>query len=364
MIPISERIKKYTDWRLRQPVERPMIGLLWEPDIPPLPTMLEEIGIGNEVVPEQINPEMFLPYIDNWYEADLRLVEDSIQPFTPAFGIPWMEAIVGCKVIAHPGSLWAEPALESYRERKRYALDPDNPWLRRLIDFTRAMVRFSAGRFPVALPQMRGPLDILAALRTPEQMCMDFVDERDEVHRIVEELADIWIATAKRVLAEIEPFRGGYCTRMKMWAPGLAITPQNDVSTLISPRMYQEIVFPSDQRIFRSFPYHSFHMHATEFCHVDTLLAAPELTAIQLTLEHTLGGPPLEKMLAVAERILARKPLILVPLDLESADVCLNRLPAPGLAVMVGVNSPAIPAEIDAWLRATIHRTCRAGCNT
>lgn len=354
MIPIAERIQKYTDWRLRRPVQRPMIGLLWEPDIPPLPAMLEEIGIGNEVVPDQINSEVFLPHISTWYEADLRLVEDSIQPFTPAFGIPWMEAIVGCKVIAHPGSLWAEPALESYCDRKRYTFDPNNPWLRKLVEFTRAMVRFSAGRFPVALPQMRGPLDILAALRTPEQMCMDFVDEPEEVHWIVEELADIWIATAKSVLAEIESFHGGYCTRMKMWAPGMAITPQNDVSTLISPKMYQEVVFPSDQRIFRSFPYHSFHMHSTEFCHVDTLLAASGLTAIQLTLEHTLGGPPLEKMLRVAEKILLDKPLIVVPLDLETADTCLQTLPAPGLAVMVGVNSPAIPAEIDTWLRANI----------
>lgn len=354
MISIAQRIQKYADWRLRRPVQRPLIGLLWEPDIPPLPSLLEEIGIGNEVVFEQINPELFFPYIERWYQADSQLVEDSIQPFTPAFGVPWMEAIVGCKVSAHPGSLWAEPVLQSYRDRKRYALDQDNPWLRKLVEFTRAMVRFSAGRFPVALPQMRGPLDILAALRTPEQMCMDFVDEPEEVHRIVEELADIWIATAKRVLAEIEPFQGGYCTRMKMWAPGMAVTPQNDVSTLISPKMYQEIVFPSDQRIFRSFTYHSFHMHSTEFCHVDTLLAAPELTAIQLTLEHTLGGPPLEKMLRVAEKILLNKPLILVPLDLVTADICLQTLPASGLAVMVGVNSPAIPAEIDTWLRANI----------
>lgn len=50
MISIAQRIQKYADWRLRRPVQRPLIGLLWEPDIPPLPALLEEIGIGNEVV--------------------------------------------------------------------------------------------------------------------------------------------------------------------------------------------------------------------------------------------------------------------------------------------------------------------------
>jgi hypothetical protein len=341
---------------MRQPVDRPLIGALWEPDIPPLPAMLEQVGLDQEITPDQIEPAMFFPFIETWYQEDSRLVSDSIQPFTPAFGIPWMEAIAGCKVVAHPGSLWATPTLEDYRSRAPFHFDPENPWLRKLVEFTRALVRFSAGRFPVALPQMRGPLDILAALRTPEQMCLDFADEPEQVSRALHELTGLWIATAEAVLNEIEPYHGGFCTRMKMWAPGKAVTPQNDVSTLLSPGMYREFVFPCDAEIFRRFPYHSFHMHSTEFRHVDALLCSAELTAIQLTLEHTLGGPPLEKMLAVAEKILTRKPLILVPLDLESADICLERLPSAGLAVMVGVNSSSIPADIAAWLQGKIPR--------
>ena len=355
-IDIKERIQRHQAWRLREPVSHALTGLLWEPDIPPLPAMLDSVGTGSEVKPEHIHPEMFLPYVEGWYQLDRGLVTGSIQPFTPAFGMPWMEAIAGCPVMAHPGSLWAETALESYQSREPFKFDSDNPWLRKLVEFTREMVRFSAGRFPVALPQMRGPLDILAALRTPAQMCIDIVEDPGAVCDVLAELTDLWIATAQVLLAEIEPFHGGYSSRMKMWAPGKTVTPQNDVSTLISPRMYRERVFPFDAKIFKSFPYHSFHMHSTEHHHVETLLSSPELTAIQLTLEHTLGGPPLGKILGVAEKILAKKPLILVPLDLESANICLERLPAAGLAVMVGINSPDIPAEISAWLEANASR--------
>ena len=349
-LSVEERIEKYHAWRRREPVARPMIGLLWEPDIPPLPAMLEQVGIGREITPDDIQPEMFLPHIERWYQQESRLTCDVIQPYTPAFGMPWVEAIAGCRVVGHPGSLWAEPALESYEDRPPIHFDPDNPWLRKLVEFARVMVEFSGGRFPVALPQMRGPLDTLAALRTPNQMCFDLVDAADQVHQILGELADLWIGVADAVLEVIPPFYGGYGTRMKMWAPGKAITPQNDISTLISPRMYEQFVLSWDRKIFEHFPYHSFHMHSTEHRHIDTLLSVEDLTAIQLTVEQDVGGPPLDTMLAAARRILAKKPLLLVPLDIETAEICLETLPPEGLCVMLGLNDPEIPARYARWL--------------
>jgi hypothetical protein len=349
-IPLNLRLQKYQAWRERLPVDRPMVGLLWEPDIPPLPDFIEQVGIGNEIDPMHLKAEMFLPYVEDWYRQDARLSSDVIQPFTPAFGMPWVEAIAGCRVVAYPGSLWAEPIEEGDVYRMDFRFDRQNPWLQALLRFTEAMVSMADGRFPVALPQMRGPLDLLAALRTPNQMCLDAIETPEAVIRTLGRLADLWIHIAEAVLDIIPPFHDGYSTRMKMWAPGKAITPQNDVSTLISPRMYRELVLPWDEYMFQSFPFHSYHMHATEYRHIPALLSCKRLTAIQLTLEHTLGGPSLELMLQEARRILAEKPLILVPLDLESAEVCLNELSSAGLAVMVGTNSPEIPGEYVQWL--------------
>jgi hypothetical protein len=253
-------------------------------------------------------------------------------------------------VVAHPGSLWAEPALESYEHHPPIRFDPDNPWLRKLVEFTQVLVEYSDGRFPVALPQMRGPLDTLAALRTPNQMCLDLMDTPDEVDQILDELTDLWIGIADTVLEVIPPFCGGYSTRMKMWAPGQAITPQNDISTLISPRMYERFALPRDRRIFEHFPYHSFHMHSTEHRHIDTLLTVEDLTALQLTIEQDVGGPPLDTMLAAAKRVLAEKPLLLVPLDIQTAELCLETLPSQGLCLMLGLSDPEIPPRYAQWL--------------
>jgi hypothetical protein len=328
-----------------------LVGLLWEPDIPPLPEFVARVGEGAQVSVEQIQPETCLPWIERWHARAAELPGEVIQRFTPAFGMPWMEAIAGCPVVAHQGSLWAGPCLADYKTRPEIHFSPNNPWLGKLLECTRAMVDFAGGRFPVAVPQMRGPLDILAAMRTPARMCLDLLELPDEVVRILAELTDLWIAVAEAVLAEIPAFGGGYVTRMNMWAPGKALTAQNDVSTLVSARTYRQFVEPCDRKIVGRFPYTDFHMHASEHHQIDNVLALEKLTAIELTLEHTLGGLPLETMLPAARRILDRKPLLLACLDCDSAERCLRELPSAGLCVMVAINDHEVPRSLETWLR-------------
>ena len=351
---IEGRISRYKSWLSREKVDRPMVGLLWEPDIPPLPSFLDHVGTGKAIAPDDIHPETFLPVIDCWYKRDQTLPGDVIQPCTPAFGIPWVEAIAGCPIVAHPGSLWAQPSLESYADRAPIEFDLQNPWLRKLVEFTQALAEFSAGRFAIALPQMRGPLDTLAALRTPQQMSLDLIERPDEVRQILNELTDLWIGIADRVLAVIPPFHGGYCSRMKMWAPGRTITPQNDISTLVSPKMYRDFVLPLDRAIIDHFPFHCLHVHGSEYHQIDNWLTLERLTAIQFTLEHTLGGPSLDTSLSVARRILEHKPLLLCALDVESAQRCVDELPSAGLCVTIATNASEIPDEYVDWIESNL----------
>ena len=144
----------------------------------------------------------------------------------------------------------------------------------------------------------------------------------------------------------IPPFHGGYVTRVNMWAPGPAVTPQNDISTLISPRMYRDFALPYDRQITAAFPYHSFHLHASALHQVDALLALDDLTALELHVEHHTGGPSLEATIGAARRILADKPLLLTCPDVASAEACLAELPWAGLFVRVLVEEPVIPGGV------------------
>jgi len=351
-IPIHDRIARYEAWRRRELVRRPMVGLLWEADIPGLPEFLDRVGMDQWVSPVQVEPRTFLPYIARWFERESQWDSDIIQSWAPAFSIPWVEAIVGCPVKSYPGSLWAMPYLDSYENRIPIRLDKRNPWLRKMIEFTQALVQLADGRFPVALPQMRGPLDVLSSLRGAEQMSLDLIERPAEVRQLLDELTEVWIQVANACLDVIPRFHGGYTTRMKMWAPEHAITPQNDISTLISPKMYREFALPCDQKIMAHFPFHSFHLHGSAQHQIGNLVTLDNLTAIEIHLEHTVGGPSLQVMMTAARRILDTKPLLLVAMDRETVEYCLQELPARGLCVMLLISEPELSPEYDEWLAA------------
>jgi hypothetical protein len=262
-----------------------------------------------------------------------------------------VEAIAGCPVIAHQGSLWADSSFDDYKSRSAIRFSPDNSWFRKLLEFTCAMVDYAADRFPVAVPQMRGPLDTLAAMRTPVQMSLDLLESPDDVTQVLAEITDLWIAVGEAVLAKIPVFEHGYVTRMGMCAPDRAITLQDDVSTLVSPDAYRRFVVPCLRKILDRFPYVDFHMHASEHHQVGNILELKKLAGIQFTLEHTLGGPPLEKMLPLARRILEEKPLLLTCLDCDSADRCLRELGPTGLFIAIATSGDDISPEIEAWTR-------------
>jgi hypothetical protein len=278
-----------------------MLGLLWEPDVLPLPEMLEEIGYGENVSPDDIHPEMFLSPIERWYREDCDLQCDVIQSFGPSFGIPWMEAIAGCPVVAQTGSLWAESCLDDYRNLSGIHFDVTNPWLRKLLEFTHTLVRFADGRFPVSLPIMRGPLDILAAMRNPQRMCFDFVDRPTDAIQVLEKLTDL-CGVAESVLGSFRHFT--VATLRLNTGADKAITPQNDASTLISQDMYKRFALPFDRIIIHRFPFHSFHLHSTEYHQIDALLELEKLTALQMFLEPDSGGPSMEVMLPIVRHIL------------------------------------------------------------
>ena len=81
------------------------------------------------------------------------------------WGIPWLEAIMGCPVVVAAANCCAKPCLTSLDNVKGLALDLDtSAWLSTLLRFTQELVDFSAGRFPVCPPLLRGAGDTVAAM--------------------------------------------------------------------------------------------------------------------------------------------------------------------------------------------------------
>jgi len=334
-----------------------MLGLFWEPDIPVRKDLVERLGVGSEIRPEYVDPTESLQWVDHWFRRAARVPGDLVQPFGPTLGMLWVQAIVGCPIVVHPDSLWAAPVLESYSDRRLIRFDRDNPWVQKLMEYTLSLVDFAAGRFPVCLPVMHGPLDVLAAMRTSERMCLDIYEHPTEVFQTLGELSKVYVQLAEALLSIIPSFRGGWVTRLHVWFPDHAITPQNDSGALVSPAIYRRFVLPWDRFITESCRHSSYHLHSTSH-HLFGLMGDVEsITCLQVSLEHDRGGPSLEVMLAAIRGLLARrKPMLVVTWDMDAAEQCLRELPSQGLCLALAPPpyQDDVSEEYDHWLRERV----------
>jgi hypothetical protein len=253
--------------------------------------------------------------------------------------VPWMEAIVGCpiRVGLASRSIWAEPALPEGWADNPLRLKIDAEWREKLLDFVRYLVRNSQGRYLVTPTLMRGPSDMAAALLGKETFCLALVEHQQPLCDLLDFCTDIFIETAKAQLELIPSFHGGYCSSYGVWAPGMCVRTQDDVSALFSAEHCRRFVLPSQERIAASFDYSLVHLHSGSL-HTADLYAAGNIKALQVSLDPPLGAERTKRLLPILLRMMEKKPLIVTgELIQAELDYLLSGLPAAGLCLAVEV---------------------------
>lgn len=266
-----------------------------------------------DVTPDMLDVEALTPAVGtlNWGE---RLIQGdlfrSVEPFSR---IPWMEAIVGCQI--HAGAdeaMWPKPALgPGYEGIERIVPDDDNPWLRKLLQLTAALVEANDGSYLVTHTLQRGPVDILSALLGDVRMGEDFYLAPDKIQEALQRAAQAFIQVARAQHAVIPPFaEGRACWCYGLWAPGTVVRFQSDSASQLSPAMYQEQILPHDRAIMQAFDYSIIDLHSAGTLHLcQVLLEVEELDAISVTLDPYDSAPTLQDLLPTFAAILEHKSL-------------------------------------------------------
>lgn len=337
---LEHTLNRYRAFWKRQPVDRPILGLTLSTYTPL--EMIDQALFPQEglIMPADLHIDTFL----NWYDQDcknnLTLGGDQFWVAVPFWGIPWMEAIIGCRVRQSGSSIWAEHHLESLRDFPAIDLSANNPWLAKLLDFTSRLVDFAEGSFPVALPLLRGPSDLLAALRGSQRFLLDLYDDPDEIARTANILADVWINITKQVTRLIPPFHGGYCNgNRQVWAPGTCIETQEDAAGMASPKFFRRFFLAGTKKIVSSFDHGWIHVHSSYAHNLDELLSVDEIAAIEFTID-TPPGPAPDELIPVIQKIQQHKPVIVHGrLDLDEMKILVNNLSPRGLCIISRVEN-------------------------
>lgn len=233
---------------------------------------------------------------------------------------------------------------------------PDNRWWRLTVETIRASREMAQGHYVVGCPDLIENVDILAALRGPQQLMIDLHDRPDWVLQKIDEITQVWFDAYSRIYDLIRLDDGSALFgAFQLWAPGKVAKVQCDASAMFSPRMFEKFVAPALRRQCAWLDYSMYHLDGPDALrHLDLLLDMDELDAIEWT-----PGPqaPSGGNLAWVElyrRILAAGKSVQA-IDVKAAEVLplLNAVGSEGVYLLVNCRSEAEMEELarQVWSR-------------
>jgi hypothetical protein len=341
-VSIQERLDRHVTFWKRADVDRPLVGFTIGSYFPVhrFAAARDILQAKTAVTAEMLRVQAYLEDYERLYQLSLAVDQDLFWVAEPFTGIPWLEAICGCRISASSDSFWAEHWLDDLSAfPDRIALE-DNPWFQKYMEFVHLLVRHSRGRFAVGQPIFRGPVDVLAALRGHQQAVMDFLEETRQVERVLNVLAATFMEVVRRHQQTVPALHGGYGIGFYyLWAPGRVVWLQEDASALLNPGIYRRQVFPFDRKIAAAYPYSLFHLHPASLFILDHLLEMDSLKIVQINKD--VGGPSISQMMPKFQAVLERKCLVIWgDLSAEEIEEIVCGLPARGLALNIVVSNP------------------------
>ena len=202
--------------------------------------------------------------------------------FWPNVGPETLAAYLGCTLHFDEATSWADPLpVPAGCDWPDLKFDPANSYYRFIRDVTRqAMERF-AGQIIVGVTDIHNGADTLAAIRDPEQLCLDMIERPDRVREAMGFLQQFRKDRFDENVAWTKS-QGGTTTWLAAFSTGAYACLQNDFIVLISPAMDKEFVLDELNASANGADHVAYHLDGPgEVAHLDLLLSLDNLQAIQ-----------------------------------------------------------------------------------
>ncbi len=353
---IEQRVEQFTQFYKKENKEH-LLGFFLGSEYPLFRYEASQtLPEDRPLTPDDFPVEAYVADSNLLFEGHEACGGDFIWAANAFWGIPWLEAALGCPLKAShsSGSIHSEPpgAGAPGADSSGTVLpdmvipefDEQNRWIKKTGEFLDALASASKGRYPLAqyplaTTRMRGVADLLSALYGGEQFVFKLMEAPEQMHRVCEELTRFYIEYGKYQLERIPDFHGGIGSfYYSAWAPAGTVWHQEDSVMLLSPDLYREFILPCDRKIFEAFSGNIMHFHSVGgYIPVEEVLELGP-TAVEYHID--AGGPSAEELYDTHMKILKKAPLIIWG-EMSKADLdwIFDKLPAEGVAVNTVVAS-------------------------
>ena len=205
-----------------------------------------------------LDPAKFLAAQLEEIEGQAKLRGDLVPALCPTLGVIAVPSAFGAEVVwwenDFPG---VRPLIGDRPDKVRGLARPrvTDGELGRILDYTRVFLERTAGRMPIRLGDIQGPLDNAALIFGHTAFLEALITAPREVHRLLDMVTDLMIefAAAQRGLvrtagAEFVP------SSFQPWLPdGQGLSIANDVAVMLSPALHDEFGVPYLNRLSEAF---------------------------------------------------------------------------------------------------------------
>ena len=156
--------------------------------------------------PQDVSFASFAGDFEDLYESHRACDDDFFYVGSAYWGIPWLEAILGCPVSVAAANCRAEPCGKIRDDAGGLDLNIEsNPWLDACFGSPGNWSNFSRGRFPVCPPLLRGAGDAASAMLGGTAFVIGLLEEPEKMRNLLEHCSAVRLAVVRRLARSFPP---------------------------------------------------------------------------------------------------------------------------------------------------------------
>ncbi len=295
---LAEVLARFEAWWNCQPLDYPLVTIEVEPARPP---KLPEKQHGS-IRERWMDSDYVLDCVEARIENGVFLA-DTVPTYMPFLGPEICATLFGAELkFKNEETSYSVPLVRRVRDILGMEPDFSGVYWEKIRELTEMSIERGRGRWITGVTDLHTNGDLVAALRDPQELCLDCADDLEGVRLGCEHVTD-WFPRIFDDLYGPVAAAGQPCTT---WTPALAMAPWYTISCdficMISRPMFREAILPSICREIEHMKYSLFHLDGPgALKHLEALLELDSLDGIQWV--YGAGAGPAARWIDVYRRI-------------------------------------------------------------
>jgi hypothetical protein len=256
---------------------------------------------------------------DRWLDVGYRALRDAervnnthylgdaIPTVFPNLGPEILSSWCGCGYEFGEETTWSEPCILDWeKDYDNAVLDTNHPLYKKTVEYTKLLLELCKDKFVVGFTDLHPGADHVAALRGPDMMAMDLLDNPEYIKRKLKD-------SEREFFKVYDYFYDLIKSKSKYVSGWIAMVsdekfhiPSNDFSIMVSNQMFEDIFLESIINECKRMDKTIYHLDGPgALRHLDSLLDIKELNAIQWVCG--AGNEGFHKWVNVYQKIQSKK---------------------------------------------------------